>query len=230
MKQRISNLLFIIVEKFLKNFWKILLKRSIFSFISIWIIRANGQYVSDIVLQMSEGEMVLAGLTGFTIIYLCWRRFGIYNFKKDYTNKEQQQNERESYLINKFEELGYTDANKDLKSIISLKNLQEELKTSSYWSNHFRPAHLQLENATGSKKSFVNLNDFDYYMLKHQELAVLKSLIKYRENLFYTEFYYCGFFTSAFWLVMKLMEESGDNGGGETVHQIYYKYNPRYRR
>lgn len=227
-KRFIINKLIMILENFLKKFWMILIRRLLVSVISVWFMQANTQYVTDIILHMSDVEKVILGLSGFSFLYLCWRRWGIYNFKKDYNNKEQQQQLRETDILNKLEELGVSTSNKDLNKISEVMNLQEEIKSSGYLSKHFKPAYFKLENATGSKRSLVNMNEMDYYVLKDKELSILKSLIKYRQSLFTTECCYSGFFMGAFWIIMKLVEES--NEGGDDVVVIKPQYLPKNKK
>lgn len=204
-----------IVEHYLKNLWKIFLKRAFFSTIIIYIMKIDIKNAFDFIMGSSELENTLySGLWKLGImltIYLAWRRFGIHNFKLDYYKKQDIQSSRRKYILDQLESWGLY--NRNLNNIDDYKKLQEDIRNSQELSEQFKPRYFLLENAK-SKNSFVNYNEVDFYILKDTELKTLKSLIEYREGLWWKELLASGMIYNVAWFLVKIIIKlnSEDNG------------------
>lgn len=218
MKRNISGKLIIIVEHYLKNLWKIFLKRAIFSTIIIYIMKIDIKNAFDFIMGASELENTLySGLWKLGIvltIYLAWRRYGIHNFRLDYYKKQDMQVSRRKYILDQLESWGLY--NRNLNNIDDYKKLQEEIKNSVELSEQFKPRYFLLDNAK-SKNSFVNYNEVDFYILKDSELKTLKSLIEYREGLWWQELLVSGLIFNVTWslvkIIIKLNSNNDDHNG-----------------
>lgn len=217
MIKKIANKIFFIVENGLKNFWKILVRRFIISFISVLLIKSNKEYIIDFIsfaLDKTEAYNLIGGIVAFSFLYLAYRRWGIYNFKKDYTTQLEQQQVREKELYAKLQELGISDINlKNKDDLLSLQKITHD----SDLSKDFIPTYFKLENATGSKNSFVNLNDVDYFIFKSDQLHGLKSLIEYRESLFIKELFFDIVLVGGCYYIIMWFIEDENSGGTYTV-------------
>lgn len=218
MKRSIFVKLIMIVEHYLKNFWKIFLKRAIFSTIIIYIMKIDIKNAFDFIMGASELENTLySGLWKLGIvltIYLAWRRFGIHNFRLDYYKKQDMQVSRRKYIIDQLESWGLY--NRNLNNIDDYKKLQEDIRNSEELSEQFKPRYFLLENAK-SKNSFVNYNEVDFYILKDSELKTLKSLIEYREGLWWQELLASGVIFNVTWFLFKIiikLNSSDDDHNG----------------
>jgi hypothetical protein len=145
-------------------------------------------------------------------VYLAWRRYGIHNFRLDYYKKQDMQTSRRRYIIDQLESWGLY--NKNLNNIDDYKNLQQEVRNNEELLDKFEPRYFLLDNAK-SKNSFVNYNEIDFYILKEDELKKLKSLIEYREDLWWQELLASGLIFNATFFLIKIIIKWKSNDGDD---------------
>lgn len=202
------------IEQFLKNLWKIFLKRIFFSTIVIFMMKIDIKNAIDFIIGASELENTLySGLWKLGLVlaaYLAWRRYGIHNFRLDYYKKQDMQVSRRKYIIDQLESWGLY--NRNLNNIDDYIKLQEEVNNNKELLEQFKPKYFLLDNAK-SKNSFVNYNEIDFYILKDAELKKLKSLIEYREGLWWQELLASGIiFNATLFLIKIIIKFKSDDG------------------
>lgn len=201
-----------VIENYLKNFWKIFLKKAFFSTIIIFIMKIDIKNAFDFIMGATELENSLySGLWKLGIvltIYLAWRRYGIHNFRLDYYKKQDMQVSRRKYIIDQLESWGLY--NRNLNNIDDYMKLQEEVNNNKELLEQFKPRYFLLDNAK-SKNSFVNYNEIDFYILKDSELKTLKSLIEYREGLWWQELLASGLIFNVTWFLFKMIIKLNSN-------------------